>query len=107
MGKHMRRLFLDDERFPPGDEADWAIVRSFGEAVNWVEENGYPDYVSFDNDLGPASREGWEFAQWLIDRDLDTGTMPADFGFAVHSMNPVRAKDIERRLTRYLEFRRT
>lgn len=101
----MRRLFLDDERFPPGDGEGWEIVRSFEEACAWVEANGFPGFVSFDNDLGPGQREGWEFAQWLIDRDLDTGGMPSDFDFYAHSRNPVRQADIEARLRRYLAFR--
>lgn len=103
--RSVRRLLLDDERYPPDDGEDWAIARSFEEACAWVEANGYPRFVSFDNDFGPDQREGWEFAQWLIDRDLDTGSMPEDFDFYVHSQNPVRQADISARLRRYLEFR--
>jgi hypothetical protein len=80
-------------------------VRSFDEAVRWVERNHFPEFVSFDNDLGEPSKEGWQFAQWLIDRDLDHATMPAAFGFTVHSQNPVRRQDIEARLNNYLEFK--
>lgn len=101
----MTRLFLDDERFPPGDGDRWVIVRSFEEACAWVEANGMPSYVSFDNDLGDGAREGWEFAQWLIDRDLDMGGLPENFDFYAHSRNPVRQADIEARLRRYLDFR--
>lgn len=103
--RDVQRLFLDDERFPPGDGEGWDIVRSVDEACAWVEANGFPSYVSFDNDLGEGAREGWQFAQWLIDRDLDRGDMPEDFDFYVHSRNPVRQADIEARLRRYLEFR--
>ena len=99
------RLFLDDERFPPNDGGDWAVVRSFDEAAAWVAANGFPSFVSFDNDLGEGRREGWEFAQWLIDRDLDAGGMPDGFGFYAHSRNPVRAADITARLRRYMEHR--
>ena len=104
----MKRLFLDDERFPPdgGDgKEEWAVVRSFEEACAWVEEHGFPDFVAFDNDLGPGRREGWEFAQWLIERDLDTGAMPDGFAYYAHSRNPVRQRDIEERLDRYMAFR--
>lgn len=54
-----------------------------GEA--WVEENGCPDYVSFDNDLGPLEPEGRHFVEWLIQRDLDRGDMPEHFDFFTHS----------------------
>jgi hypothetical protein len=101
----MKRLFLDDERFPPGDGDGWAIVRSFEEACAWVEAEGFPDFVSFDNDLGPGQREGWEFAQWLIERDLDTGCMPDGFSYYAHSRNPVRQTDIGARLDRYMVHR--
>jgi hypothetical protein len=73
--------------------------------VRWVEQNHFPDFVSFDNDLGERSKEGWQFAQWLIDRDLDHATMPDAFAFIVHSQNPVRRQDIETRLNSYLEFK--
>ena len=101
----MACLFLDDERFPPVSGGPWHIVRSYAEAVAWVEVHGFPSFVSFDNDLGEGQPEGWRFAQWLIDRDLDSGGMPADFGFAVHSQNPVRRADIAARLKRYLTYR--
>ncbi len=99
----MARLFLDDERFPVGD--GWVIVRSCEAAIAWVLANGCPAYVSFDNDLGAGRREGWEFAQWLIERDLDVGDLPAGFSFYVHSQNPVRRDDIAARLHGYLGHR--
>ena len=100
-----RRLFLDDERFPPEDGNEWHIVRSVSEAIDWVRANGWPDFVGFDNDLGDGQREGWEFAQWLIDEDLDNGGMPENFSFWAHSRNSVRQKDIEARLSRYIEYK--
>ena len=54
----MRYLFLDDERIPSDVTwlniavVEWNIVRSFADAVAWVEANGFPDVVSFDHDLG-------------------------------------------------------
>ena len=60
-------LFLDDERKPREAflydenrrlleksgilEYQWDIVRSYDEFVNYIEKNGIPDVVSFDNDL--------------------------------------------------------
>lgn len=99
------RLFLDDERDPPRDGNEWHVVRSVPDAVAWVEANGFPGYVAFDNDLGDGQAEGWRFAQWLIERDLDRGGLPDGFGFHVHSQNPVRRADIEGRLSRYLAHR--
>ena len=126
----MRRLFLDDERMPadvtwidigPGP---WEIVRSYAEAVAWVEQNGFPDVISFDHDLGyeafdtneagiivvTDSREtpsGHDFAKWLIHRDMDCEGVDGlrdDFRFTVHSMNPVGARNIRELLVSYLSF---
>lgn len=98
-------LFLDDERFPPEKGGPWIIVRSVEEAIAWVEVNGWPVFASFDNDLGEGMQEGWRFAQWLIERDLDRGDMPEGFDFYVHSRNPVRQADIEGRLRSYMAHR--
>lgn len=99
----MRKLLLDDERFPVGD--GWPIVRSVAEAIAWVEAHGMPDFVSFDNDLGPGQPEGRTFADWLIERDLDRGDLPIGFDFYVHSQNPVAREAIEGKLRAYLRFR--
>lgn len=68
MGRKKRKcLFLDDIRVPQNaylwDEkkslydgsgvksSHWAIVRSYDQFVDYVERNGIPDVISFDNDL--------------------------------------------------------
>ena len=99
----MKKLFLDDERFPVS--SDWIIVRSVEDAIAWVQTNGFPDFVSFDNDLGEGRREGWEFARWLVDNDLDTGSMPDSFDFYPHTQNPVARDRIEGILRQYLNHR--
>lgn len=99
----MVRLFLDDERFPSED--GWIVVRSVAAARTWVEANGFPDYVSFDNDLGDGQPEGRHFADWLIERDLDRGGMPSAFAYYVHSQNPVARDAINAKLGAYLRYR--
>lgn len=101
----MKKMFLDDERLPPGNPDDWIIVRDVKEAIRIVTEQGCPDFISFDNDMGPGALEGWWFAQWLIDWDYETRGIPEGFRFVVHSMNPVRAGDITARLNWYLKDR--
>jgi hypothetical protein len=100
-------IFLDDERFP-ADSRDWMIARTVAKAQAIVEAHGFPDCVYFDNDLGEDQPEGWRFAQWLIDHDLDAGgtLMRQDFEFHAHSRNPVRQQDIYFRLRRYLDFKK-
>jgi len=121
----MKYLFLDDERMP-GDVtwlmiggvgswgADWQIVRSRREAQDWVLKNGFPNVISFDHDLGlmhyagdySDRNTGMDFAKWLVEYDMDTGTMPADFKYTVHSKNPEGAKNITQLLENYINFKK-
>jgi hypothetical protein len=100
-----RRLFLDDERMPVG--SGWGLARSHEEAVSWVLRNGCPSFISFDNDLGPEAKEGWEFARWLVERDLDGDgrVIPDGFGFFVHSRNVAATERIRSLLDGYLDAR--
>lgn len=120
----MKYLFLDDERMP-GDVTwviiggvgswgtDWQIVRSLQEAKEWVTKNGFPDVISFDHDLGinhyvgdySDGNTGYDFAKWLIEYDIDTGTMPSDFKFTVHSKNPIGSENIRSILENYIRFK--
>jgi hypothetical protein len=119
-------LFLDDERMPRdvtwiliGDVgswgADWHIVRSLHEAKEWVLKNGFPDVISFDHDLGEAHYEGnyddgktgYDFAKWLVEHDLNTGSMPPKFKYTIHSMNPVGAENIQSLLESYLRQKKS
>ena len=99
-------LFLDDERFPPRDGRSWAVARNVPEAIDWVIDNGFPDYISFDHDLGEDALTGFDFANWLINLDLDHGTMPDAFSFVVHSQNPVGAENIRNVINNYLNYRK-
>jgi len=126
----MKKLFLDDER-NPGDvtwvaleSGPWHVVRSYKEACEWVERNGFPDVVSFDHDLGyeafdtdesglivvtdatPAP-SGYDFAKWLTELDMDLEGLPEagmqpEFRFYVHSMNPVGANNIRSLMDNYI-----
>ncbi len=89
----MKRLFLDDIRQPPGD--GWHLVRSHDEFVRWVMENGVPDEVSFDHDLGDTSdpeRTGYDSAKWL-GRHCVENCLPLPV-WRVHSANPVGRENI-------------
>jgi hypothetical protein len=60
-------LFLDDERNIqnvfwvdyPKDISNYVIVRNYDQFVQFIEEKGIPDYISFDNDLGEP-KEGYD-----------------------------------------------
>lgn len=85
----MVKMFLDDERFPPGNADDWVIVRSSSEAIEWVRAHGIPNHISFDHDLGgddTAMVFLHQLAHMLIDSIV---VMPEVFSYDVHSQNPV------------------
>ena len=99
------KLFLDDERYPPGDGTGWVVVRNVGDAIKCVETNGFPSFVSFDNDLGDQQLEGRYFAAWLLELDMDTGSMPDNFEYYVHSQNVDAASRIRSRIDGHLAER--
>lgn len=84
----MRRLFLDDIRVPLDCpkahymtyrridlriyHEDWIIVRSHGQFVKWIMENGMPDLISFDHDLGMVQ-------EWRVIEDYPNYSV-SDFG---------------------------
>ena len=121
----MKYLFLDDERMPKDVTwmyigglgsvgADWKIVRSHDEAVAWVIENGFPDVISFDHDLGlmhyahdySDEKTGYHFAKWLVEYDMDTNTMPENFKFTIHSKNPTGTENIRSLLNNYMSVKK-
>ncbi|EDP96302.1 cyclic-phosphate processing receiver domain-containing protein [Kordia algicida OT-1] len=102
-------LFLDDIRVPEmvyrnPEEFDFVIVRTYEEFVAYIEVNGLPKYISFDNDLGlnpdgEVAEDGYAAAKWLVyNSSLDL----RELDFYVHSANPVAAKQIEGLLTNYI-----
>jgi hypothetical protein len=103
------KLFLDDVRdlnwvYPNTDSIDWIICKTYDEAVAVINEVGFPEFVSFDHDLGEDSfGSGFDFAKHLVEVDLDFGVMPINFAYAVHSANLVGAENIRGLLDNYLK----
>lgn len=116
----MKRLFLDDERFPQTalrgglvdfdvdlykNDSDWFIARNYDEFVDYIIKNGMPEYVSFDHDLADIKynmgkmsfsyreKTGYDCAKWLADYCYDNGfKLPK---YQVHSANSVGKKNIQ------------
>ena len=95
------KLYIDDIRTPKGSFDK--IVRTSSEAINFVETNGCPDFISFDHDLG-ADDTSMIFLKWLINKDLDMNGnfIPIDFTWNVHSANPVGEANINGYLKSYM-----
>jgi len=108
------KLFLDDIRNPKdiykdNNNWDWIIVRTYEEFVNYIKENGIPDFISFDHDLADEhyieyfkseeekrefdynkikEKTGYDCAKWLIENGYEIKK------YAVHSFNPVGKENI-------------
>ena len=102
----MKKLYLDDIR--PLPDNTYILARSYNEAITYVINNGIPDFISFDHDLGDDEKKnllpsGYDFAKWLVEQDMNLNYLfPANFSFYVHSANPVGKKNIESYLNNYL-----
>ena len=111
-----RQLFLDDLRVPTDCisymhrrtaqyelyKGEWIIVRNYSEFIYWICENGLPDLISFDHDLGIEDEghpSGMECAKWLVEYCLDNQLkLPR---WLVHSANPAGAENITGLLTSF------
>lgn len=109
-------LFIDDERWPfdttwaewYGIRDNWVVARNWPEAYDVIKNIGFPNFISFDHDLGDPAAEptGFEIAKMLVEFDMDNILeIPDDFKFYVHSQNPIGKKNIESYLNNYLQFK--
>lgn len=109
-------ITVDDARWRAGaglnhrplnrpDLGPWVVALNCEEAVSHVARLGLPTFVSFDHDLADG-KDGIWFARWLVEADLDGVRLPDDFGFEIHSSNPIGRENIDHLLTRYLDLRK-
>lgn len=95
-------MFLDDLRFAEKYYVfPMVTVRSYEEAVKYVEEHGLPEFISFDHDLGETGEEektGYDFAKFLIEYMMNH-EIKTPFKYYIHSANPVGASNIRSYLT--------
>ena len=105
------KLFLDDIRdvkmvYKNLTDEDFVIVRNFKDFKQVIIENGLPELISFDNDLGLDENEniaedGYAAAKWLV---YESGIDLRNLKFNVHSANPVAAQQIQGLLDNYIRF---
>ena len=133
----MKLLWLDDIRDPFENNGEWLVfsplfggdydtiwVKSFDEFVKWINDNGLPDGVCFDHDLGEdvaielvnkgtnkkvarkVKKElpsGYDCAKFLVNycliNDLD---LPL---YNIQSANPVGKDNINGLLQNYIRHR--
>jgi len=124
----VKNLFLDDIRVPSTVntympelgkdyfDAEWVIVRNYGEFVDYLSTNGLPNMVSFDHDLADVGydyktytetftyqeKTGFDCAKYLVDYCIDNDLLVPNF--VVHSQNPVGNENIEGLLQNFKKF---
>lgn len=129
-------LWLDDYRDPM--EGQWLVfspissedlevywVKSYDEFTLWIHDNGLPDAICFDHDLGKdiaknarskrlskkASRNlkiglktGYDAAKWLVNYcQGNRFELPL---YNIQSANPVGKENIDKLLKNYLKYKR-
>jgi hypothetical protein len=112
-------LYLDDCRTPtetlPGYHP-WNVVRNYDEFQKWIIENGIPDLISFDHDLGEEhindyytqfAQQGYQnpkYQDYKEKTGLDCAQFAVEYcqkmnvplkGCCVHSHNPIGARNIQ------------
>ncbi|MDX1718686.1 MAG: cyclic-phosphate processing receiver domain-containing protein [Salegentibacter mishustinae] len=107
----MEKLFLDDIRTPEmvydrTEAKDFIVVRNYADFVKYIKQNGLPDFISFDNDLGldesgEIAPDGYTAVKWLV---YESGLDLRELQFKVHSANPVAAEQIRGLLSNYIRF---
>lgn len=108
------KLFLDDIRdvkmvYKNLTDEDFVIVRNFHDFKTVILENGLPELISFDNDLGLdengiIAEDGYAAAKWLV---YQSGLDLVNLRFNVHSANPVAAQQIQSLLDNYIKHLRS
>lgn len=111
-------LFLDDIRNPYNVYGytnqiiycrPWDVVRDYESFVTYIKNNGIPNTISFDHDLGDShysyqnttipydefnEKTGYHCAQWLINYCIDNN-LDIPQRVLIHSMNGVGSKNIQ------------
>ncbi|AZB32132.1 cyclic-phosphate processing receiver domain-containing protein [Chryseobacterium balustinum] len=96
----MVNLYLDDVRACP---KNFLLVTSYDEFVNFIRHRGFPNFISFDHDLG-LGKTGYDCAKFLVEYCLEKQLdLPC---FFVHSQNPVGKLNIESLLKNFQKFQK-
>lgn len=92
--------------YDKSEEKTFDIVRTYEAFVDYINKNGLPDFISFDNDLGldkngNIALDGYAAAKWLV---YKSGLNLVNLKYKVHSANPVAAEQIRGLLDNYIKF---
>lgn len=97
--KEKYKLFLDDERNPKS--SDWVIICSCCEAIQYIINNGIPDIMSLDHDLG-QDLTGYDFVKKLCIMTMDGDcSLNNCREIIIHSHNTIGAENMNNYLINF------
>jgi len=107
----MKHLFLDDTRNPEDviwvnlpKNVEWDIVRNYRQFCLYLEENGVPDFISFDFNLGD-SLDGYQCANYLVAKVTQKKLKwNPNFKFEVHSSDSLAVKKTSDFLNQHIKL---
>lgn len=96
----------------PSDLYPWILVRNYDEFKTCIENEGIPNFVSYDHDLSDyhykaaselhndgminydlyTEKTGYHCAKWLVDKCINENIKHPPY--TVHSMNPIGKANI-------------
>lgn len=105
------KKFIRDPKFIDPSR-QYVSVDTVEKAIEYIEENGCPLFISFDYDLGKnalgETMQSSALAKWLVKMDMDANKqfIPEGFNYQVHSAN-VEATNNLAILSNWLKSRET
>lgn len=104
----MYKLFVDDIRdYTQYYNGEFVVARSYHEAIDIINERGFPAFISFDHDLADfkagIEKTGYDLAKYIVNAHMDnpTNVFPE---WSIHSANPVGAENIRSYIEGYLKI---
>ena len=101
-------LWLDDLRPVPADTdtEQYECVRTFFEFKCWIMENGMPDVMDLDHDLGTSMMTGYDCLRLVLGihcQNYPDMELPE---LRIHSQNPVGRENMQCLYDNYRKFLR-
>ena len=82
-------------------EVEVIWVKTQPDFEKYITQNGMPDFISFDNDLGVGYGEGYTCAKWLVEYCMNNNVQLPEW--YVHSANPIARENINQLLLNYMK----
>jgi hypothetical protein len=86
-------MMIDDERFP-ATFGNFFIVRNQMQLERFLKEFGFPQFISFDHDLGKHETIT-NLLNMLTDKLIEMNKVPDGFDYYIHSQNPIGRDKLE------------